>query len=289
MAHATQVIETQDAAATSKTISGAMSRRGMSVDRSGDHPVWSRQGTNEAYPLVMECGIGRDGNVVARGYVLGEDGEHLSLDGDDGISHHAKSLARDMFEEICEEARASALTGDAGAEEPAANEEPAPHPGIAVPASQQAAPRPAPVPAVVPQPMPQARPAYRPQYGYAAQGQPMGTPVAPGWVVDSVPNRCTLYVMLSLGLLFALAGMPFVMFIVLEELAVLLLPIVLFLSLFCCWPAIVAVVYAFSYRKAFMLGDGMRASRAMRLARGWIIGSSCVFVLLTLLQAVSCS
>ena len=315
MAHATQVIETEDSAAARKAIVAAMGRRGMSVDESGDHPIWTRLGTNEAYPLVMECGIGRDGGVVARGYVVGEDGEHLSLDGDDGTSHHAKSLARDMFEEICEEIRSECETqgqeGDAVvgvvpkmpySKEPrppasaqAVGMSPAKDGMAEIPAAPSSPRQPSPVASSMPvmgtqfahpQPMPQQA---VPQYGYAAQGRPMASPVAPGWVVESVPNRCTLYIMLSMAALFALAGIPFVMFLLLEEYALFLLPGILILSLLVCWPALVAVIYSFSYRKAFMAGDGMRASKAMRVARGWLIASGCLLILLTILQAVSCS
>ena len=309
MAHATQVIGTEDSTAAKKAISAAMGRHGMSVDESGDHPVWTRLGTNEAYPLVMECGISKDGDIIARGYVVSEDGEHLSLDGDDGTSHHAKSRARDMFEEICEDIRSACEqqeqpeNGETGAAGVVPQSPARPQPpdaasartgmaGIPTTPSPQQPPvrlaQPVPTPAT-PLARPQQPAPVAPQYGYAAQGQPMASPVAPGWVVESVPNKCTLYIMLSLGILFALAGIPFLAFLLLDEYAIFLLPGILIMSALVCWPAIVATIYSFSYRKAFMMGDGIRASKAMRIARGWLIASGCFLILLTILQVVSCS
>lgn len=188
-----------------------MSATRMSLSETqGNMRRWTKEAAaKEAYPLVVETAVNAGAHVIVlHGYVIGEDGRsRLTLDGDDGVSRHAKSGAQDDFDTICDALR-TALSEEDTADGDAVTSE----------ASQEAATPSATVssqPVAMTQPVSQSAygqpvagmapygaqvPGMPPQQGYPQPGyQPQGMPVpqqpygmmAPQAVPQQAPQDAT--------------------------------------------------------------------------------------------------
>lgn len=316
------------------SLEAAMADFGLFLSKSnGSVARWAKPaGTTERYPLVVDTKVDEERHaVLLRGYVLSDDGKaKLTLDGDDGVSHHAKSGALDDFENVCDRLRDNLRKRDDGqgeqeddgftdvaptevaevatpVQQPVATQEagygwqqptqpqqqyPASQQWQGAPVAQQMVQTPAPyqygasqqmqqVPlATVPQQAPQQA---TPQFGYGATELPQQRTqqgVAPGWAVQSVPNKCWMFIAIScVELLLLMAESMYISY------AISFLITVPFLS----WPAIPAIVYSVAYKNAFQAGNAQLALAKMRLAKGWIIGAGVWCVVRVLLKLTLCS
>lgn len=104
--------------------------------------------------------------------------------------------------------------------------------------------------------------------------------MAPGWVVQSVPDKCWLFITLScIELILLMAESMYVNYAVSFLFTVPLL----------AWPAIPAIAYSVSYKKAFQAGNAQLAMAKMRLAKGWIIGAGIWCLVRVVLKLTMCS
>lgn len=98
----------------------AMAEFGLVAKMSnGKTTRWSKPSTTEGCPLLVDTKVDEGRRLVMlRGYVLADDGKtKLTLHGDDGVPHHAKSGAISDFEGICDMLRSLlAKQGQADAE-----------------------------------------------------------------------------------------------------------------------------------------------------------------------------
>lgn len=286
----------------------------------------------QAYPLLVDASVNEaGGSLRLMGFVMDDDGRtRLTIDGDDGAPHHAKSGALADFEAICDALRKelewqdeeTVLAPGQGQPEsrpwqaqalqqapPLAGPHPQPTQGqrppvITQPIAPQGLPQGMPSGVPTPQQAPngygypqppqqsmparqaeqwqQAPPTQRQQFGYGSpdatsqQGQPS---VAPGWAVQSVPNRCWMYIAIScVELILLVAESLYINYLV-----------SLFPVLFLSWPAIPAIALSVSYKRAFQAGNAQLALLKMRQARGWIIGAAVWCLVRVLFKLTMCS
>lgn len=328
-------------------LAAAMGEFGMSVIATDTKvTIWGKPSdTREAYPLFVDTEVDEDARrIILRGFVFDEDGStRLSLDGDDGVTHHAKSGALGDFEGVIDQlgqamrAKASqpavadqlpevdgmpSLDGTGGSPSPTPGAPamasqpiiPASYPQVAQGGSQwggqatqspsQAQAMPAYAPYQQPAPQPQQQYQQHPsqaamapqipqqpspstaqprQFGYGAEGmqQQQASPqgIAPGWAVQSVPDRCWAFIAIScVELILLMAESTYV------NLIISLVPIALL-----SWPAIPAIVYSFAYKNAFQQGNAQLAMAKMRLAKGWIIGAGIWCLVRIMFKLAFCS
>ena len=123
----------------------------------------------------------------------------------------------------------------------------------------------------------------RQQFGYGSpetmSQQDQQPNVAPGWGVQSVPNKCWAYISIScVELIFLVAESLYINYAV-----------SIFMMLLLSWPAIPAIVLSVSYKRAFQAGNAQMAMTKMRQARGWIIGVAIWCLVRVIFKLTMCS